>query len=92
MNRKGFTTIELITSFTLVSVIMIILFNIILIMKDNLSRVNAMTNTLIEKDNLSYNINKRLLSSRLKCCSNYKLSYFEYHSLYSSISKGNSVE
>ena len=35
---------------------------------------------------------KKFLSSRLKCCSNYKLSYFEYHSLYSSISKGNSVE
>ena len=37
-------------------------------------------------------ITKNTLSSRLKCCSNYKLSYFEYHSLYSSISKGNSVE
>ena len=47
MNKKGFTTIELITSFTLASIIMIILFNIILIMKDNLSKVNAMTNTLI---------------------------------------------
>jgi len=65
MNKKGFTTIELITSFTLASVIMIILFNIILIMKDNLSRVNAMTNTLIEKDNLSYNINKRLKEKEL---------------------------
>ena len=61
MNKKnkGFTVIELITSFTLASVIMIILFNIILILKDNLSEVNAKTNMLVEKDNLSYNINKR---------------------------------
>ena len=65
MKNKGFTTIEFITSFTLASVIMLILFNIVLIMKDNLSRVNAMTNTLVEKDNLSYNINKRLKESEL---------------------------
>ena len=82
MNRKGFTTIELITSFTLASVIMIILFNIILIMKDNLSRVNAMTNTLIEKDNLSYNINKRLkdkeLASLTMCSEGDKCYLFTY--------------
>ena len=65
MKNKGFTTIELITSFTLASIIMLILFNIILIMKDNLSKVNAMTNTLVEKDNLSYNINKRFKEKEL---------------------------
>ena len=82
MNRKGFTTIELITSFTLASVIMIILFNIILIMKDNLSRVSAMTNTLVEKDNLSYNINKRLkekvLTSLTTCEDGDKCYLFTY--------------
>lgn len=65
MNNKGFTTIELITSFTLASVIMIILFNVIIVLKDNLSYVNAKTNTLIEKDNLSYNINKRFREKEL---------------------------
>ena len=65
MNKKGFTTIELITSFTLASTVVLILFNVILIMKDNLSKVNAMTNTLVEKDNLSYNINKRLKEKEL---------------------------
>jgi len=67
MNKKnrGFTTIELITSFTLASVIMLILFNIILILKDNLSKVNAKTNMLVEKDNLSYNINKRFKEKEL---------------------------
>ncbi len=82
MNKKGFTTIELITSFTLASVIMIILFNIILIMKDNLSRVSAMTNTLVEKDNLSYNINKRLkekeLTSLTTCSDGDKCYLFTY--------------
>ena len=65
MKNKGFTTIELITSFTLASIIMLILFNIVLIMKDNMSKVNAMTNTLVEKDNLSYNINKRFKEKEL---------------------------
>ena len=82
MNKKGFTTIELITSFTLASIIMIILFNIILIMKDNLSRVSAMTNTLVEKDNLSYNINKRLkdkeLASLTMCSEGDKCYLFTY--------------
>lgn len=82
MNKKGFTVVELITSFTLASIIMIILFNVILIMKDNLSKVNAMTNTLVEKDNLSYNINKRLkekeLSSITTCGDGDKCFLFTY--------------
>lgn len=84
MNKKnkGFTTIELITSFTLASVIMIILFNIILILKDNLSKVNAKTNMLVEKDNLSYNINKRFkekeLSSITMCDEGDKCYLFTY--------------
>ena len=84
MNKKnkGFTTIELITSFTLASVIMIILFNIILILKDNLSKVNAKTNMLVEKDNLSYNINKRFkekeISSVTMCNEGDKCYEFKY--------------
>lgn len=84
MNKKnkGFTTIELITSFTLASVIMLILFNIILILKDNLSKVNAKTNMLVNKDNLSYNINKRFkekeLSSVTMCDEGDKCYEFTY--------------
>ena len=84
MNKKnkGFTTIELITSFTLASVIMLILFNIILILKDNLSKVNAKTNMLVEKDNLSYNINKRFkekeISSITMCDEGDKCYEFTY--------------
>ena len=82
MKNKGFTTIELITSFTLASVIMIILFNIVLILKDNLSKVNTKTNMLIEKDNLSYNINKRFkdkeISSVTTCEDGDKCYLFTY--------------
>ena len=65
MSNKGFTTIELITSFSLVSVIMLVLFNVIIIMKDNLSDINIKTNLLVSKDNLSYNINKKLKEKEL---------------------------
>lgn len=82
MNKKGFTTIELITSFTLASVIMLILFNVIIIMKDNMSSVNAKTNVLVNKDNLSYNINKRFkekeLSSITMCDEGDKCYEFKY--------------
>lgn len=97
MKNKGFTTVELITSFTLASVIMLILFNVILIMKDNLSKVKAVTSTLVEKDNLSYNINKRLkekeISSITTCEDGDRCFLFTYSDdtsdklIYSSIDK-----
>ena len=97
MKNKGFTTVELITSFTLASVIMLILFNVILIMKDNLSKVKAVTSTLVEKDNLSYNINKRLkekeISSITMCEDGDRCFLFSYSDdtsdklIYSSIDK-----
>ena len=65
MNKKGFTTVELITSFSIASVIMLVLFNVIIIMKDNMSDINTKTNMLVAKDNLSYNINKRLKGKEL---------------------------
>ena len=65
MNKKGFTTVELITSFSIASVIMLVLFNVIIIMKDNMSDINTKTNMLVAKDNLSYNINKRLKEKEL---------------------------
>ena len=97
VGNKGFTTVELITSFTLASVIMLILFNVIIIMKDNLSKVKAVTSTLVEKDNLSYNINKRLkekeLTSLTMCEDGDKCFLFTYSDdtsdklIYSSIDK-----
>ena len=65
MSKKGFTVIEILASFSIALTILIVLFNVVIIMKDNLGKVNAMTNTLVEKDNLSYNINKRLKEKEL---------------------------
>ena len=82
MNKKGFTTVELITSFTLATVVMLILFNVIIIMKDKLSETNIKTKMLVEKDNLSYNINKRLkekeISSITMCGEGDKCYEFTY--------------
>lgn len=82
MNKKGFTTVELITSFTLATVVMLILFNVIIIMKDNLSSVNIKTKMLVEKDNLSYSINKRFkekeISSITMCGEGDKCYQFTY--------------
>ena len=82
VGNKGFTTVELITSFALASVIMIILFNVIIIMKDNLSDIKAKTNMLVGKDNLSYNINKRLkekeLATLTTCADSDKCYLFTY--------------
>ena len=60
MKSKGFTVIELMASFSIALVILIVLFNITLIMKDNMKEKEALTNLLIKKDNLSYKINENL--------------------------------
>ncbi len=82
MNNKGFTTVELITSFSIASVIMLVLFNVIIIMRDNMSDINSKTNMLVAKDNLSYKINKRLnekdLTSLTMCEDGDKCYLFTY--------------
>lgn len=59
MNKKGFTLIELITTFALVSVLIIILMNIIVVIKNIYSKNNVRGELLIEQSNLSNLINKR---------------------------------
>lgn len=65
MNKKGFTTIELIASFSIAMVILIVLFNVVLIMKDSYQNLNGETELLVQKDNLSYTINKKLRDKNL---------------------------
>ena len=83
MSKKGFTVIEILASFSIALTILIVLFNVVIIMKDNLGKVNAMTNTLVEKDNLSYNINKKLrekgLASLTVCSEGDKCYLFTYN-------------
>ena len=58
MNKKGFTLVELITTFALASVIIILLINIVLIIKNIYSKNNLKTELIIEQSNLSNLINK----------------------------------
>ena len=59
LNNKGFTLVELITTFALSSVIIIILINIVIIMKENYVKIDMKSNLIIEQSNLSYLINSK---------------------------------
>lgn len=58
MNKKGFTLVELITTFALATVIIVLLINIVLIIKNIYSKNNLKTELIIEQSNLSNLINK----------------------------------
>ena len=57
MNNKGFTVVELITTFAVASAIALVLFNIVLIIKNLYSNSNIKTNLLINQGNLSEQFN-----------------------------------
>lgn len=58
MNNKGFTIIELLTAFTLSTIVMIFIFNVVFILKD-LYVVNGAKSTLmVEQSLMSQEINK----------------------------------
>lgn len=59
LNNKGFTLIELITTFALSSVIVIILINVVIIIKENYVKIDTKSNLIIEQSNLSYLINSK---------------------------------
>ena len=60
MNNRGITTIELITSFVLASVIFVILFNVVLMIKDVYSENGIKTELLINQANLSTSLNEKI--------------------------------
>ena len=60
MKSKGFTLVELITTFALASVIIILLINIIVVIKNIYSKTDIKTELLIEQGNISNLINKKL--------------------------------
>ena len=59
LNKKGFTLIELITTFALASVLIIILINIIIVIKNIYSKNDIRSELLLEQSNLSNLINKK---------------------------------
>lgn len=70
MKSRAFTVIELMASFSIALVIMIVLFNITIIMKDNLQKNDKITNLLVKKDNLSYKINTKFRNSEITSITN----------------------
>lgn len=71
MNKKGFTLIELITTFALASVLIIILMNIIVVIKNIYTKNDIRGELLLEQSNLSNLMNKKFdkdfLNSYLSC-------------------------
>lgn len=63
MNNKGFSLIELITTFVLVSVIIIFLLNIVVNLKNIYSKNEIKSELLIEQGTLSSVINKKIYNS-----------------------------
>lgn len=66
MNKKGFTLIELITTFALAIVIIILLINIIIVIKNIYSKNDVKSELIIQQSNLSHLINKKFNEIYLK--------------------------
>ena len=80
-NNKGFTIVELITSFALASVVMIFLFTIVMFLKNNFIYKSVKTDLIIKQSLLSKELNKDFRNNQLvslnTCSTNSKC--FEYH-------------
>ena len=66
MNKKGFTLVELITSFALASVIMIFIFNIVVLLKNNYISKSVRTDLMIKQSLLSQKINEDFKNNNVK--------------------------
>lgn len=62
MNKRGFTLIELITTFALSTIIIILLINVVILIKNIYTENDIKTGLLIEQSNLSNLINKKFSS------------------------------
>ena len=65
MKNKGFTLVELITTFALASVIIILLLNIIVLIKNIYVETNLKTELYINQSNLSNMLNKKIRDDNL---------------------------
>lgn len=65
MNRRGFTLVELVTTFALASVIIVILINVVLIIKNMTSESDTKTKLLIDQSILSNEINSKLKNGNI---------------------------
>ena len=71
MNNKGLTIVELITTFALTAVIIVLLMNIIVVIKNIYSKTNIKSELYINQSNLSNALNSKInrgnLDSYKKC-------------------------
>jgi hypothetical protein len=65
MKNKGFTLVELITTFALASVIIILLINLIVVIRNIYSKTNIKTELYINQSNLSNLMNKKINKDNL---------------------------
>ncbi len=65
MKNKGFTLIELITTFALTSVIVILLINVIVVIKELYEGTNSKTELYINQNSISNTLNSRLRKGNL---------------------------
>jgi len=78
-NNKGFTIVELITSFALASVVMIFLFTIVMFLKNNFIVKSVKTDLLIKQSLFSKELNKDFRNNRLMSYNTCGAKCFEYH-------------
>lgn len=79
MKSKGFTIVELITTFALTAVIIIILINISVFIRNMYNKVNVKTELLIQQANLSTSINNKLNKNNIVSYSSCSDSNFCYN-------------
>lgn len=65
MNKKGFTLVELITTFSLTAVLVVLLLNIVLIIKNIYVKYEIKSEMLIRQGNLSTYVNERIINGEL---------------------------
>jgi len=65
MNNRGLTIVELITTFALTTVIVVLLINVVIVIKNVYSKTNIKTELYINQSNLSNVMNKKINSDNL---------------------------
>ncbi|MBQ9071555.1 MAG: prepilin-type N-terminal cleavage/methylation domain-containing protein [Bacilli bacterium] len=78
MNKRGFTLVELITTFALAAVILVILINVLVLIKEIYTKSDTKTQLLINQANLSNAINSKLNNENIESYSECSDSEFCY--------------
>ncbi len=66
MNNKGMTLVELIASFTLASVIIVLLINVILILRNTYTKSSIKSELIMQQSGLSQKVNQKMTTDNLK--------------------------